>query len=167
MGATEFAIDNFGKTVGDAYNKQVDSDHYEHGHSGYTGTLAEKDGFVLIDRPTRITAGRLMDTIIDAEQWMFWLYTDEKCRYAYIKPKAKCKKAWARLNEWFPSNPRTGKFFVEDHAYGVGASDICRLYGEKWGPALAVEQSPAEKKARWNDLPRGSKTFLFFGMASC
>ena len=159
MGATEFAIDNFGKTIGDAYNKQVDSDCYNFGHSGYTGTLAEKDGYVLIDRPNRITAGRLMDTIIDAEQWMFWDDTDEKYRHAYSKPKARCRVAWERLDKWYP--PRGFKQGVID------ARDICKTYGEKWGPALAVEQSPAEKKKRWNGLPRGSKTFLFFGMASC
>ena len=150
MGATEFAIDNTGKTVGEAYDTQVDSDHWEHGHSGYTGTLAEKDGFVLIKRPTRITAGRLMDTIIDAEQWMFWLDTDEKYRHVYTKPPAKCRKAWDRLCGWFPYvHP-----LFHPMVYGYGADRICQLYGDKWGPALAVEQSPAEKKERWSDLPR-------------
>jgi hypothetical protein len=163
MGATEFAIDNIGKTVGEAYNKQVDSDHYEHGHSGYTGTLAEKDGYVLINRPPRIRADRLMKFIIDAEQWMFWLETDEKYRHAYAKPPANCSKAWDRLCEWFPYvHP-----MFHPMVYGYGADRICKLYGEKWGPALAVELSPAEKKERWSDLPRGTKTFLFFGMASC
>lgn len=159
MGATNFADDNFGKTVGEAYRKQVDSDCYNFGHSGYTGTLAEKDGYVLIDRPPRVRADRLGDLIFDAEQWMFWLDTGEKYRHAYIKPKAKCKKAWARLNECYP--PRGFKQGVMD------ARDICVTYGEKWGPALAVELSPAEKKERWNGLPRGSKAFMFFGMASC
>jgi len=154
MGATEFADDNFGKTVDEAYNKQVDSDYYNFGHAGYTGTLAEKDGYVLINRPPRIRADRLMDIIIDAERWMFWDGTDEKYRHAYPKPPAKCRKAWYRLCEWYPD--RVG-----------GAREICNTYGEKWGPALAVELSPAEKKERWNGLPRGSKTFLFFGMASC
>ena len=160
MGATEFAIDNFGKTVGDAYNKQVDSDHYNFGHSGYTGTLAEKDGYVLINRPPRIRADRLKDLIFDAEQWMFWLDTDEKYRHAYTKPKAKCRDAWERLSKWYP-------ILSHFHAPAPTARDICATYGEKWGPALAVEQSPAEKKKRWSDLPRGTKTFLFFGMASC
>lgn len=154
MGATEFAIDNTGKTAGEAYDTQVDSDRYNFGHSGYTGTMAEKDGFVLIDRPTRIRASRLMDTIVDAEQWAFWVDTDEKYRHVYTKPKARCEKAWYRLCEWYPD--RVG-----------GARDICKTYGEKWGPALAVEQSPAEKKERWSGLPRGTKTFLFFGMAPC
>ena len=160
MGATEFAIDNFGKDLNDAYNKQVTSDRYNFGHSGYTGTLAEKDGCVLIDRPPRITAGRLVDTIIDAEQWMFWMDTDEKYRHAYAKPKAGCRQAGERLNEWY--HPVRG--FKQG---AIDARGICNTYGEKWGPALAVEQSPAEKKKRWSDLPRGTKTFLFFGMASC
>ena len=163
MGATEFADDNFGKTVGDAYNKQVDSDHYNFGHSGYTGTLAEKDGYVLIDRPPRIRADRLKDIIFDAERWLFWLETDEKYRHAYTEPEAKCRKAWERLSEWYPYvHP-----MFHPMVYGYSADRICKLYEDKWGPALAVELSPAEKKERWNGLPRGSKTFLFFGMASC
>jgi hypothetical protein len=167
MGATEFAIDNVGKTIAEAYDRQVTSDRYDFGHSGYTGTLAEKDGYVLIDRPPRIRADRLVKFIIDATDWMYWDDTGKKYQHVYTKPPAKCRKAWEQLNKWYPPNPGTGKFFVKDHAYGVEASDICRLYDEKWGPALAVELSPAEKKERWNGLPRGSKTFLFFGMASC
>ena len=100
-----------------------------------------------------------MDTIIDAEQWMFWMDTDEKYRHAYAKPKAGCRQAWERLNAWYP--PRGFKQGVMD------ARDLCKIYDDKWGPALAVEQSPAEKQKRWSDLPRGSKTFLFFGLASC
>jgi hypothetical protein len=156
MGATEFAIDNVGKTIAEAYEKQVTSDRYNFGHAGYTGTLAEKDGFVLIDRPPRITAGRMMDTITDATQWLFWLDTDEKYRHAYAKPKARCRQAWQRLQQW------------QTQQVGWGdARRICEIYDDKWGPALAVEQSPAEKKERWKGLPRGTKTFLFFGMASC
>ena len=152
MGATEFAIDNFGPTLGDAYNKQVGSDHYDYGHSGYTGTTAEKDGVIEIDRPPRITAGRVMDTVRDASQWYFWLETDEKYQHLHVRPKVRCRDAYYRLREWYPT---------------AHAHDIIKTHDDKWGPALAVEQSPAEKKKRWNGLPRGSKTFLFFGMASC
>ncbi len=159
MGACDFSIDNFGPNLGAAYHKQVNSDQYNFGHAGYTGTLAEKDGVILIDRPPRITAGRLVDTIVDARQWMFWLDTDEKYQHLYAKPKARCRGAWDRLNNWYP--PRGFKQGVMD------ARDLCKIYDDKWGPALAVEQSPAEKQKRWSDLPRGSKTFLFFGLASC
>ena len=152
MGACDFSIDNFGPNLGAAYHKQVDSDQYNFGHAGYTGTLAEKDGVIEIDRPPRITAGRLMDTIVDASQWYFWLDTDEKYQHLYAKPKVRCRDAYYRLRKWYPT---------------AHAHDIIKTYDDKWGPALAVEQSPAEKKKRWSDLPRGSKTFLFFGMASC
>ena len=160
MGACDFSIDNFGPNLGAAYHKQVNSDQYNFGHAGYTGTLAEKDGVGLIVRPPRITAGRLVDTIIAAEQWKFWMDTDEKYRHAYAKPKAGCRQAWERLNEWY--HPVRG--FKQG---AIDARGICNTYGEKWGPALAVEQSPAEKKKRGSDLPRGTKTFLFFGLASC
>ena len=165
MGATEFAIDNFGKTVGEAYTKQVASDRYDFGHSGYTGTLAEKDGYVLINRPPRVRADRLKDIIFDAEQWMFWLDTDKEYRHCYVDPPAKCRKAWERLSEWYP--PRGAVHNSGAIHVGMDARDICKTHDDKWGPALAVELSPAEKKERWNNLPRGSKAFLFFGMASC
>ena len=110
-----------GKTVGEAYDTQVDSDRYEHGHSGYTGTLAEKDGYVLIKRPTRITAGRLMDTIIDAEQWAFWVGTPEKYRHAYAKPKARCRHAWERLDKWFPEAKQASDILDRFRLPGDGA----------------------------------------------
>lgn len=160
MGASEFAIDNFGRNLSEAYNKQVDSDYYDHGHAGYTGTLVEKDGLIELKRPPRITAKRLSDTIAEAAHWWWWAYdTEEKYQHLHDKPSAKYRQAWDRLNEWFP--PRGFKQGFMD------ADDICRLYDDKWGPAFAIEQSPAEKKKRWHDLPRGSKTFLFFGNASC
>ena len=159
MGATDFQIDNFGKDLNEAYNKQVKSDYYDFGHSGYTGTMVECDGLIELDRPPRITAIRLMETIQDAVQWWWWAEGDLKYRQAGDKPKAECRHAWERLSQWFP--PRGFKQGFMD------ADDICRLYDDKWGPAFGVEQSPAEKKARWHDLPRGSKTFLFFGSAAC
>jgi hypothetical protein len=158
MGACEFAIDNIGKTVAEAFDQPVESARFNYGHAGYTGTMAEKDGFVLIDRPPRITADRLMATIIDATQWAFWLDTAEKYRHVYTKPEKRCEKAWDRLCKWFPH----GEYYGPTRS----AESLCKHYDDKWGPAIAVEQSPAEKKERWKNIPRGSKTFLFFGLAS-
>jgi hypothetical protein len=35
------------------FRRAVESAQWEHGHGGYTGTLAEKHGFVMIEPPVR------------------------------------------------------------------------------------------------------------------
>lgn len=45
MGACEFFTSAAGSTVREAFNNAVEDALYESGHGGYTGTIAEKDGF--------------------------------------------------------------------------------------------------------------------------
>lgn len=47
MGATSFAVTVVARTPGDAYDKAVKDALHWHGHGGYTGTIAEKDGYKL------------------------------------------------------------------------------------------------------------------------
>ena len=55
MGAFEFVdgaeVQGFGgpRTVGEAFRACVDNARYEHGHGGYTGTIAEKSSFGLVE----------------------------------------------------------------------------------------------------------------------
>lgn len=51
MGAQTFRVNVFGKTAQAAYDEAVRQAHYEYGHAGYTGTIAEKEGFVVIEAP--------------------------------------------------------------------------------------------------------------------
>ncbi len=51
MGATTFMTREKGKTVQEAFNSAVSRARYNHGHAGYTGTIAEKDGFIEITPP--------------------------------------------------------------------------------------------------------------------
>lgn len=51
MGATEFMITSRGETSTRAFKAAVDRAAYEHGHGGYTGTIAEKGEFVEIRPP--------------------------------------------------------------------------------------------------------------------
>lgn len=39
------------KTAKEAFNRAVEEAQYDHGHAGYTGTIAEKDTFVVIREP--------------------------------------------------------------------------------------------------------------------
>lgn len=51
MGATTFFCVAKGKTSRQAFNDAVYDARYEHGHGGYTGTIAEKDDYVMIPLP--------------------------------------------------------------------------------------------------------------------
>lgn len=45
MGASTFVEVAVGPTVKEAFDRITDQARYEHGHGGYTGTIAEKHGF--------------------------------------------------------------------------------------------------------------------------
>jgi len=51
MGALEFEIEATGDTPEEAFKRAVENALYWHGHCGYTGTIAEKDSFILIPVP--------------------------------------------------------------------------------------------------------------------
>ncbi|MCJ8332420.1 MAG: hypothetical protein HRT89_21215 [Lentisphaeria bacterium] len=48
MGAETFMTQANGKSAQDAFNAAVEDANYEHGHGGYTGTIAEKCNFTTI-----------------------------------------------------------------------------------------------------------------------
>lgn len=48
MGAETFMVRVRGKTAADAFNSAIRDAQHECGHGGYTGTIAEKQSFVMI-----------------------------------------------------------------------------------------------------------------------
>lgn len=50
MGAEQFVTTARGKNAQDAFSRAIEQAQYDHGHSGYTGTIAEKSEFVKINR---------------------------------------------------------------------------------------------------------------------
>lgn len=57
MGACDFGQIGKGKNVKEAFSRAVEDARYENGHGGYSGSLAEKHDFVLIDdTPAQILA---------------------------------------------------------------------------------------------------------------
>lgn len=51
MGADNFRVRAKGKTAQEAFLTAVDNARYQHGHGGYTGTIAEKHEFVEVPVP--------------------------------------------------------------------------------------------------------------------
>lgn len=61
MGASEFVSVAKGKTAKAAFKVAVDEAAYDHGHAGYTGTIAEKSEFVLISNKRAETVKEACD----------------------------------------------------------------------------------------------------------
>ena len=51
MGATTFMQKAKGTSPGNAFTNAVTKAQYDHGHGGYTGTIAEKHDFIVIAVP--------------------------------------------------------------------------------------------------------------------
>jgi hypothetical protein len=56
MGAEQFRSDGEGRTVEEAFRNAKDQALYDHGHRGYSGSLADKPGFVEFDLPEGVSA---------------------------------------------------------------------------------------------------------------
>ena len=69
MGASEFITVAKGKTADDAFAVARERAHYDHGHRGYTGTIAEKPGFVEFQRPKGVRTATIQ-TMIDDFTWV-------------------------------------------------------------------------------------------------
>jgi hypothetical protein len=63
MGAVDFESHADGETVGAAYDTAVTDAQYDYGHAGYTGTIAEKDGYYLVGVPLGHTHGDMIDAM--------------------------------------------------------------------------------------------------------
>lgn len=152
MGATNFSTISSGKNISTAYSTAVTNAQYEYGHGGYSGSIAEKDGWVEFPLPARVPAGKFEATVWGAlnDKWYA-----EGATYRGEKPKP--SKHLALLEKWL------GK---------QGAQNILAVADDKWGPAVAVRLSKAEgarfiPKTPTGKCKAGFAAYLFFGMASC
>lgn len=60
MGAEQFITTAEGETADEAFAAARKEAAYEHGHGGYTGTIAEKDGFTTFEVPALASADEAM-----------------------------------------------------------------------------------------------------------
>lgn len=54
MGADTFIVHSEGKTAQAAFDAAVSRAQYDHGHAGYTGTIAEKYEFQMVPPPANL-----------------------------------------------------------------------------------------------------------------
>lgn len=68
MGAESFQTHSYGKTTVEAFDTAVNNAQYDYGHAGYTGTIAEKDGFIAY---MTVPKGMSMDAIQEALEFYY------------------------------------------------------------------------------------------------
>lgn len=51
MGAASFIVSGKGTTAQEAFDLLVKDARHEYGHRGYTGTIAEKNSFIMLEYP--------------------------------------------------------------------------------------------------------------------
>jgi hypothetical protein len=92
-GGTDFWTTGRGKTPEIAFREAVDQAKYEHGHGGYSGTIAEKagDGFVLLRVPAGIKPGKYAELVAQASHMDEDGQLTERKRIQ-VKPGMKCPK---------------------------------------------------------------------------
>ena len=65
MGAETFSVRSEGKTAQEAFNSAVSQAQYDYGHRGYSGSIAEKSSFCMIDLPIGKSPDEYSDELID------------------------------------------------------------------------------------------------------
>ena len=67
MGAEIFYHTVAGDTVKAAFKNAVEEACHDYGHAGYTGTIAEKDSYIVIDCPDGIKPEQYADQLINED----------------------------------------------------------------------------------------------------
>jgi hypothetical protein len=150
MGATDFLHYGTGRTVKEAFKTAHDEAAYDFGHAGYTGTIAEKYGFVEFVLPPRVTAHKVyeaawvaLDTIYDSNS------SQRRKTNTHMKARA-------QLVTWLGETQTT---------------NLLRAIDDKWGPAAAIKLTKKEAEQFVPRTPTGKRkknyeVWMFFGLAS-
>ena len=114
MGASEYMNVGRGKTAQIAFDKVAENARYDHGHGGYSGTIAEKYSMVEFPRPKGMQAKTMVQAVKDMSRIGF----DDAGNAQTDKVQAKYPKL--RIAAMF------------------------EVYNDKWGPSLAIELKTGE-----------------------
>lgn len=68
MGACDFHSATTAETPAEAFSKLVERALHDYGHAGYTGTIAEKSGFVMFDIPEDVDPNDIATAIFEWDE---------------------------------------------------------------------------------------------------
>jgi hypothetical protein len=127
MGADQFEVTIFMDNPQEAFDIAKDQAYYDHGHSGYTGTIAEKDGFVVIDLPEGMTVETALKLM------------DEYQSRDYEKRCHSPGQVWEIRKDHIP--------LPEEHLPLL--KRMSDIYDDKWGPALCLKTKDKDGNIGW------------------
>jgi hypothetical protein len=80
MGANEFKDSQSAKTTEEAFQTLVQQAKHDHGHAGYTGTIAEKEGFRMeLPRKEETPLACVTRCVNDLDHWSGNKYEPAAC----------------------------------------------------------------------------------------
>ena len=114
MGADQYMNAGKGKTADIAFKKVTENARHNHGHGGYSGTIAEKHSIVEFPRPKGMRRATVLKAVRDLGRMQY--DGDGNMQTASVQAKyPKLDIAW-----------------------------MSEVYEDKWGPSLAIELAKGE-----------------------
>lgn len=192
MGATSFFTYATGKTVNKAFASAQADARYDHGHSGYTGTIAEKPSFIefavpLADLPlremeqsyyTRTGATKMMVTVPaetrlgNAIYWYQsrrgWYDFDTRRHIEVADPFAETTEREVSVPKWVKDDDREGYIANERKRDADDRADA-KFLADKMGHKNWERMCYAFDQ-KWEAcvaIKVGDEEWLFCGLASC
>jgi hypothetical protein len=126
MGGTQFEITRTGNNVKAAFNEAQDDCRYDHGHSGYSGTIAEKDGW----REFKLKPGIKPELVMEA------IHDHERESVHVLRPFP-----ISGVPVELPKAPNLDKELLNPHEAEV----LYATYDDKWGAAVALKHDGENK----------------------
>lgn len=108
MGGTEFWVEGRGATAAEAFNAARAEAQYEHGHGGYTGTIAEKMGHKVFHLPFGVGLEQVA-------KWLDAAWKNDPEGFGIVRDLTAVPPAYERLMQ-----------------------DILAVYDDKFGPAVCL-----------------------------
>ncbi len=144
MGAEQFFTVSLGRNPHQAFDKAVEQAYWDYGHGGYTGSIAEKDGFKFAGQVSTPHWRKVPD----------WFEREIAKRY----PAMTAMRYKGRL----PGTPIPP-------AYRKMVSKFVDIYEQKWGPAICYEVTGRARlaiKDEWDRHKTMDHVYVFCGYAS-
>ena len=132
-GANSFFTEGAGRTAEEAFSRACDEAAHEHGHGGYTGTIAEKHGFRLLTPPPGVKPERYARWVLHGRGYGDDSLTEVK----RVELKAgdrcpKCKKGKvAMAEEEFQIQPARTPWGVKEYPPVKSLKPACDSCGAK------------------------------------
>lgn len=156
MGAVEFQTSQFAKDAAIAFSHAVSDALHQHGFEGYTGSIAEKDSFVMFDLPRGVGVSKML-------RWANWMSRG-------AEERSQATTSWLKDSERtaIMRNARRVEGKVSPKHRDL-ARGMARVIDDKHGPAVCLEVKGVALE-RWRDRNgmkgKRGRLFVFSGMAS-